>query len=377
MPDQLLTVSTQTYRVRQRLVRLLLLLLLPAVAALAYPALGVRAQDELCFTEQAAAITACISGRFRTFWETQGGLQVFGYPLTDADYVATDDGVFLTQYFERARFELHPDQPEPYDVQLGRIGVERLGQLGQEWQELPPEIPEEGCQFWPETQHNICGSMLRAWRLAGLQLDDQPALSSVESLALWGLPITPETSVQTVDGVVRTQWFERARFEQQGDGPITFGLLGRELLGTADPTPPAPPAPAPPGQEPPTPVPAPTAVPVPSVPAPSVPCNRNVPTPAEGIQVWMTDPNPSRDTDAVACVRLIIGGQAANGANVMAYRYLGEERRPSIPQSTGLDGVASFIFYIAETNAGQPIPVEAIATYRGITYGATTVFVPR
>lgn len=377
MPDQQLTKSAPARGARQYLVRLLLLLLLPAVAALAHPALGVRAQDELCFTEQAAAITACLSGRFRTFWETQGGLQVFGYPLTDADYVATADGVFLTQYFERARFELHPDQPEPYDVLLGRIGVERLAELGQDWQELPAESPQDDCQFWAETQHNVCGSMLRAWRLAGLQLDDQPALSSAESLSLWGLPITPETSVETVDGVVRTQWFERARFEQQGDGVVTFGLLGSELLSTVEDSAPAPPAPELPTPELPTPVPAPTALPAPSVPVPSVPCNRNVPQPVEGIQVWMTDPNPSRDTDAVACVRLIIGGQAANGANVMAYRYLGDERRPSIPQSTGLDGIASFIFYIAETNAGQPIPVEAIATYRGVTYGATTVFVPR
>jgi hypothetical protein len=62
----------------------------------------------------------------------------------------------------------------------------------------------------------------------------------------------------------------------------------------------------------------------------------------------------------------------------MAYRYrAGGERRPSIPQSTGRDGVASFIFYIGEEAGGVRIPVEAVVTYRGITYTAYSEFTPR
>ncbi len=38
-----------------------------------------------------------------------------------------DDGkVYASQIFERNRLEYHPENPEPYRVQLGRLGVEVL-----------------------------------------------------------------------------------------------------------------------------------------------------------------------------------------------------------------------------------------------------------
>src|SRR3712207_7114943 len=37
----------------------------------------------------------------------------------------TPEGRFTVQYFERQRFELHPEKPRPYDVLLGRLGDER------------------------------------------------------------------------------------------------------------------------------------------------------------------------------------------------------------------------------------------------------------
>ncbi len=36
----------------------------------------------------------------------------------------------LTQWFERARFEYHPDKPEPYKVLLGRLSADLLTQRG-------------------------------------------------------------------------------------------------------------------------------------------------------------------------------------------------------------------------------------------------------
>jgi hypothetical protein len=47
---------------------------------------------------------------------------IFGYPLTEELSV----GGLTTQYFERARFELHPDYQPPYDVLLGLLGYEAL-----------------------------------------------------------------------------------------------------------------------------------------------------------------------------------------------------------------------------------------------------------
>ncbi len=358
----------------QRSIRLILVLLLLCAALLIRPAMLVHAQGERCFGDEAPGVTACIEGRFLTFWEANGGLAVFGYPLTDVQAVRTTDGTFLTQYFERARFELHPENERPYDVLLGRLGVELLRSQGEDVGDFPSEPSIEGCQFWAETQHNVCGSFLTAWESWGVQLDNSPALTDSERLALWGLPVTSPIPVTTDAGVVLTQWFERARFEQQPDGRVTFGLLGSEILGTSadEPTPPSPtePTPPPPAAAPPPPS-------APSAPPPSIPCNINVPTPVEGLQVWMTDPTPSRRTDAVACVRLIVNGNAVNGAQAMTYRYIGDERRPSIPQSTGFDGVASFIFYIGEEASNVAIPVEAVVTYQGVTYVKYTAFTPQ
>lgn len=65
-----------------------------------------------------------LTGGFRTFWEQQGGLEVFGYPISQ-EFV--ENGLTV-QYFERARFEYHPDLPEGTKVTLGRVGAERLNQ---------------------------------------------------------------------------------------------------------------------------------------------------------------------------------------------------------------------------------------------------------
>src|SRR5262249_36299287 len=40
--------------------------------------LPTQAQDQRCFPET----TQCIGGRIRQFWEQNGGLLVFGYPIT-------------------------------------------------------------------------------------------------------------------------------------------------------------------------------------------------------------------------------------------------------------------------------------------------------
>jgi hypothetical protein len=46
---------------------------------------------------------------------------MYGLPLTDAFY----DGGRLVQYFERNRFEYHPEQAgTPFEVMLGLLGNE-------------------------------------------------------------------------------------------------------------------------------------------------------------------------------------------------------------------------------------------------------------
>ncbi|MBC8077405.1 MAG: hypothetical protein H7Y32_15125, partial [Chloroflexales bacterium] len=60
---------------------------------------------------------------FRAFWERNGGLRVFGLPISEpAPEVSADNGkTYSVQYFERNRFEAHPD-----GVLLGRLGAELM-----------------------------------------------------------------------------------------------------------------------------------------------------------------------------------------------------------------------------------------------------------
>ncbi|HEX5165699.1 MAG TPA: hypothetical protein VFV93_09910, partial [Thermomicrobiales bacterium] len=58
-------------------------------------------------------------------------LALFGYPLSEPFMTTNSDGdTVWTQYFERAVFELHPENVFPYRVLLRRLGAEVIDQRG-------------------------------------------------------------------------------------------------------------------------------------------------------------------------------------------------------------------------------------------------------
>lgn len=66
---------------------------------------------------------------FLRYWQSQGGLATFGYPISEElPEISNADGkVYTVQYFERARFEWHPTfAGTPDEVQLGLIGKQAL-----------------------------------------------------------------------------------------------------------------------------------------------------------------------------------------------------------------------------------------------------------
>jgi uncharacterized lipoprotein YbaY/heat shock protein HslJ len=194
--------------------------------------------DERCFAETGF----CISGVIRSYWEQNGGLAVFGLPLGPQQAVVGEDGVSRqTQWFERHRLEIHPENAPPYNVLLGRIGVDALAQQGRDWQSFPPFDPNqadaERCRFFAETNRQVCDEFLTAFRSFGLNFPNTPGISFEESLALFGLPIS-DPMTEVIEGRELTvQWFERARFElhPENDPPfnVLFGRLGAELGGGA------------------------------------------------------------------------------------------------------------------------------------------------
>ncbi|GEM_PF-1996827 len=190
---------------------------------------------ERCFAETGY----CISGPIRAFWEGNGGLAVFGLPIGPQQEAIGEDGKpRQVQWFERHRLELHPENPAPYTVQLGRLGIERLSQQGRDWRAFPPLDPNnadaERCVFFAATNHQVCDEFLRAFRSFGLNFPNTPGIRFEESLALFGLPIS-EPLTEVIEGKEYTvQWFERARFELHPENRppfnVLFGRLGAEIF---------------------------------------------------------------------------------------------------------------------------------------------------
>ena len=201
---------------------------------------GTQAQmGKRCFSETGY----CIAGPIRDFWERNGGLMVFGFPITPQQNERIEGRSTQVQWFERSRLELHPENPWPYDVLMGRMGAERLGQLRRDWKSSPQVAPTADCRVFAATGHAVCGALLATWQAGGLNLDGDPSINDNESLALFGLPLSDATPERASDGTFYTvQWFERARFELHPENPSPFnvllGLLGRELAPTAAAPPP-------------------------------------------------------------------------------------------------------------------------------------------
>jgi hypothetical protein len=223
-----------------------------------------------------------ISGAFRQYWEQNGGLMRFGYPLTKV-FLA---GGTRVQYFERARFEYHPENTPPYDVELGLL----TGYLTQDRSFpkapaitptptpappppcpttptvtpttttiplatatptattpartpaatcvpvtpttaatvvagpiTPTATPEPTTIYFPQTGHNLGGAFLQYWKTTG-------------GLASYGYPISEELrEINQADGKTYVvQYFERARFELHPENQppynVLLGQMGRETL---------------------------------------------------------------------------------------------------------------------------------------------------
>ncbi len=163
---------------------------------------------------------------FRDYWEQHGGLAQFGYPLTEEfmEVSSTDGRPYTTQYFERARFEYHPENPPPYDVLLGLLG--RMITEGRD-NEAPfmrtPAHAGPGTIYFDVTGHNMPRPFSGYWQEQG-------------GLPVYGYPISEAfDEVSLTDGkTYLVQYFERNRLEYHPElndlFKISLGLLGVQVL---------------------------------------------------------------------------------------------------------------------------------------------------
>ncbi|HEX5504057.1 MAG TPA: kelch repeat-containing protein [Thermomicrobiales bacterium] len=72
-----------------------------------------------------------LGGDFLAYWQANGGLAQFGFPISEVFSQQLEDGkTYQVQYFERARFEAHPENPAPWDIELGQFGRRILAESG-------------------------------------------------------------------------------------------------------------------------------------------------------------------------------------------------------------------------------------------------------
>jgi hypothetical protein len=165
---------------------------------------------------------------FMKYWSSHGGLGVFGYPISEArmETNANDGKDYTVQYFERNRFEYHPENGNtPNDVLLGLLGVE-LSTL-RTFPTAQPFTSTNTSIYFPETQHSLSEPFLSYWQQTG-------------GLAIFGYPISePFTEKSTTDGKDYTvQYFQRNRFEYHPENQppydVLLGLLGHDALAIQD-----------------------------------------------------------------------------------------------------------------------------------------------
>lgn len=184
-----------------------------------------------------------VCGRFLEVWNKPGSEQnntyVNGLPITTkrAEISTTDGKTYQTQWFERARYEEHPENRAPYDVLLGLLGntskAEGRGRLDPAtgrptnpadvaFAKIPRPGDLSATKVWfPESGHSVSGKILEYWnRYGGLQQFGYPISEQFKEVS--------EQDGKTYD----VQYFERNRMELHPEKAapyeVELGLLGAE-----------------------------------------------------------------------------------------------------------------------------------------------------
>jgi hypothetical protein len=161
-----------------------------------------------------------VRDRFLAYWDSHGGLAQQGYPLSEefSEISPVDGKTYTVQYFERAVFELHSENKEPYDVLLSLLGDLRYKAKYPGGASNQTASTGPGAVLFKETGKTVDGPFLAYWQSHG-------------RLAQQGLPISNEFQEKSdTDGKTYTvQYFERAVFEyhHENTGTAYEVLLSR------------------------------------------------------------------------------------------------------------------------------------------------------
>jgi branched-chain amino acid transport system substrate-binding protein len=161
-----------------------------------------------------------VKGTFLKYWNERGGLAQQGYPISEEmqEKSDTDGKTYTVQYFERAVFELHPENNEANRVLLSLLGVFQYKRLHPNGAPGQKASTAAGAQKFQQTGKTVGGKFLEYWNKNG-------------GLAQQGYPITDEFQERSpLDGKTYTvQYFERAVFEMHPENRAPFDVLLSQL----------------------------------------------------------------------------------------------------------------------------------------------------
>lgn len=154
-----------------------------------------------------------VSYAFLRYFDTYGGVRLFGYPISDE----MQENGRTVQYFERQKLEYFKEAAGTRNEVLGaRMGEEFL--RGKRILKARPFSSKSNLVFVRETQHSLSNSFLNFWRANG-------------GVKVFGYPISEPMQ----EGGRLVQYFERARMEYHTDKAkqgqaVQLGLLGKEYV---------------------------------------------------------------------------------------------------------------------------------------------------
>jgi len=288
------------------------------LALTAWAALAVQAQGG--YGERYFAETGYwVRGEFLAFFDRYGGVLIFGLPRSGEVY---QDGLRV-QYFQRARMEYHPNNPEPYKVQLTLLG----DLLNYRMPGIPasaiPAMNNPQRRYYPQTGHTLSYTFLQYFESHG-------------ALDVFGYPITEFVAER---GTI-VQYFQRSKMEWHPENAVTsqvtLGNLGDEYIARFG-------------------VPRSTQAPTSSLPQPTVQSSQlsTVPTQPGPSEATRATPIPVQQPTLVLPVQGVIGNLRVSAS--VRYPITGQ-------------GGSQTVFVRATDEVGQPVPnaaVEVVVHFRG------------
>jgi len=247
---------------------------------------------------------------FLRFYDTHGGLDIFGYPITE---MVNQDGL-VVQYFQRGKMEWHPENPISSQVTLGSLGDEYIARTNLSSQHLT-------------SAQSIC--------------DSGPSVQPTSVPRPAATPVPPPTVAAPAP--------EPTTAATASQPPSGLGELG----GTGQPTT------VPPTQPPP--VQRPTAVPPATTADFTVSANVKYLTTGQG------------GTQTVYVRVLDSKGSGVGICSVMAIAHV-QPQDVQVPCTTDAEGFCSLSFNIGFPPAGYTVMIEVRATHAARTVNASTSF---